>query len=329
MVIIHAYTPLHFMQLEYLLNNEVGDEKVYLIVPERFSSSVSNYASEMCEIINYNFDASSFSSTFFLSRANKLLKKIPGTSIQKIIVPDIAYSFSNYLVSRLTHKSNLIEVLFYFDGSGSMMSAPLPIKTRFSDLLKLFVSFVISNAKYIIRKNELSGADLSLCKKQFSIIENERLSYREKVVITPELIDLPSNFEASEDIVLFVLQDAKVLMPDYIKLYEDTLIFLSEKYPDYIVKVLLRNSDHESIFTQKENISRDFVGESAESIIVRLKPKVVVSHYSTVLFTLAFVKYEGEIVSFNLSGYNDIVGEKQEVTDEVAVMFKALDIKMV
>lgn len=329
MVIIHAYTPLHFMQLKYLLEFEVLNEKSFIIVPKRFLSNVIFLKSDMCDVIYYNFDASSYTDTYFLSKANCIFNEIPIRSIRKIIVPDIAYSLSNYLVSSLIRRNSLLEVSFYFDGSGSMMSSPVTFKTMISDILKQLLSLIVSDSKYIKRNNELSGADLSICDKQLSIINNVRLTYSQKVKIVPELIDLPNSFQATEKIVIFVLQDAKVLMPGYLGLYKSTLRFLSVKYPNYKVKLLLRNNDHEHYFHEKEIIVRDFVGESAESIISRLKPKVVISHYSTVLLTLAFSKYRGEILSFSLSEYNKLVGEKQEVTDEVSLIFDALGINLV
>jgi len=317
------------MQLKYLIDNETKNESVRLVVPEKFLSSINDFESKTCEIVSYKFDASSFSQTFLWSRADSLISKLSDDIINKIIVPDVAYSLSNYLVSHLSSKEKRVDVLFYFDGSGSMMSSPIPIRTKLIDILKLFVSFLFSNAKYIIRKTVLNGADLPLCKKQLSIIDNPLLSYREKVCLVPKLIDFPSSFEASDDLVIFVLQDAKVIMPHYIKLYKKTIQFLTESYPKYSVKILLRNSEHASVFTDKDAISRAFVGESGEAVIARLKPKVVISHFSTVLFTLAFVKYKGEILSYNLSEFNDLVGEKEQVTDEVTLVHRALGIKAV
>lgn len=331
MILIHVYTPLHILQLEYLLKNEVGSERYVIFVPERFSSRVQGYCSELGRVISYSeeFDASSFTATFFLSRARSIVAEICPNKVSALIVPDVAYSFSNYLVSYFLTRNTQIVVTFYLDGSGSMISNPISRLNYTKDLAKRLISVFFSREKYIRRARELGGADLDLCTKQLSVIKNDRLIYRDKVSLAPGLIAFPERFEASNNIVVFVVQDAKVIMPGYIDLYKSTIVYLTNEYPEYQVMILLRNRDHEHYFDDRAIVSRRFVGESAEAVISRLAPKVVVSHYSTVLLNLAIVEYPGDVVSFDMPAYNRLVGDSLAMTNEVQLMHNVLGVKSV
>jgi len=299
-----------------------------LIAPSRFEKLIDLHLTESGGALYYpdSFDASSYRSTFMSSSASAFLSQVNTDRVVGLIVPDIAYSFSNYLVSYVASRNKSVSVVFYMDGSGSMMSCPLSATVRIRDILKYLFSVVARGERYITRLREQSGADMELCKKQLSIIANERLSYKHKVHVVPELFEFPRGILANKNIVLFVLQDAKVVMPKYTSLYLKTIQYIQKSYPGFETMVLLRNRDHYLHFCGNTIVERKFVGESAESIVSRISPKVVISHYSSVLLNLAMTGYSGEIVSFGMRDFIKMAGASMDLVNEVQIIHFKLGI---
>ena len=328
MFLIHAYTPLHLMQLDALLKKIVRNRKFVLVVPKRFLGALVKYDFKPTEVIPYdNIDASSFSKTYLQGRGELFFKNIG--KVDYLLVPDVAYSFNNYIVSYFMAKNRNLNVQFYFDGTLSMVNSPITKTERVKDAFKFIISLIVSDVHYIKRKIQLNGADLGLCRSQLSVIDNPRLGYKDKVQVIPDLIMFPTSFKAENDILIFIVQDANVIMPAYLALYNKTITFLKEEYPNYEVRLLLRNMEHKNLMKEQVIIERDFVGESAEFVISRLRPKVVVSHYSTVLINLSIAGYKGEVVSFCMPEFNHLVGDKEQVTTEVSLIHSSLGIRNV
>lgn len=326
MFLIHAYTPLHLMQIKTLLKKIVRNSKYVLVVPKRFSGALGEYDFKPTQVITYdNLDASSFSKTYFQGRGSRILKDIG--KVEHLLVPDVAYSFSNFIVSYFKAKNPNLNVQFFFDGTLSMVNTPITKTDKLKDILKYSISLILSDVNYIKRKVQLNGADLDLCSSQLSVIDNPSLLYRDKVQVIPDLINSPTCFKAENNVLIFIVQDANVIMPEYLVIYNKTIAFVKEKYPDYEIRILLRNREHRYLVKEQVVIERDFVGESAEFVISRLSPKVVISHYSTVLINLSLADYKGEIVSFCMSEFNHLVGEKPQVTAEVSLIHDSLGIR--
>jgi hypothetical protein len=331
MVIIHAYTPLHLLQLDYLIEEYI-DCPCTLIIPEILVNNVEKYKRNSISILCYSkMDASSYKSVFMSDKARFILSGISFAKVTQVILPDVSYTFNNYLASRCINSNSNVQIVFYFDGMLSILNSPISWQEIFKDFSKYILSrFVISgDIFYIKRKKQRSGVDLSLCSVQLSIAKNNILTYKNKVEVVPNLINFPNVFTANNDVIVFIVEDAKVIMPQYMDLFHKTISFLTDTYPNYQIKLLLRNRDHFKFFEKNTLIVRDFIGESAESVISKISPKIVISHSSTVLLNMSLTKYKGQVLSFKAIDFAKLTGGKVQVVNEMLELYRSLSIKVI
>lgn len=325
MILVHVYSSLHLLQLEFLKKKN-PDSKIVCIIPKRLCSDLIRH--DDIELISYEFDdPSSFKGTYLNYKVNSFISALLNYPYQftKVYVPDIGYALNNMLVSALINDTKTVD--FIYDGGISFLSTEMHWKDHIKDSCKLISSKLFSKFKYIKRGQQKNGVDLDICKNQISFIENESLPHSKKVLIDKNLIKLPPfDFSLCECIVI-VAQDIDLVMPNYNKLMEKTLSYIKERY-DYSTIYVVTRTQQELFGNDFTYVKRLHAGESAEAIIARLTPKAVISHNSTTLVHLAASNYQGDIISHQGYSFIKMCGHTTATATNTIDFFRSISIEI-
>ena len=178
MILIHMYTPFHYLQLDSILL-EFSEGGYTILTPIKFNEFLANKNISSKHIIFYDgFDASSFSETFLNSSEILCLDAIDQFEFEKLLVPDLFYSFNNFIAAYLLQKK-VVEVMFFLDGLLSLTNAKLTFRDKVRGVGKYLLSKVKSDVSYIQLKRLKSGVDLPICSKQISFHKDISLEYFE------------------------------------------------------------------------------------------------------------------------------------------------------
>lgn len=300
MVLAHLYNGLHLSQIEYIINC-TQNSKLTLLIPCKFKDSpFLRDLGENVDFIFYNIkDPHSF---FSIYRKNEkylynILNNVKNVSI--LYLPDIAYSLNNYIASFYGKQSNL-QIILIYDGLLSISNPKLSIKAKIFDNIKYIYSKFYSKMFYIKRAYHTSGSSNDIVSKQLLPYFDKQKIHHPKSVLHKDLFQLPKIFQKQHDIVFVISQDIDLVMDWYSSFFYEMIEYCFINYPKFKIYVLLRDdkNKHSLFYEECYYVKRNHLSETAEEIISRINPKVVISHNSTSLINLKLLNFQGQLISF-------------------------------
>jgi len=301
LILLHIYSSLQFCQISHIVG--CTTEKVKILIEEKYFDQIElqKYPPRRVEFITYNLEIPySFFNVYFSERNKIPIGSLDVQNIDFLYVTDISYPLNNFILSMICKVNPDIKVILMYEGLFTINQPVMNFKRTIFDYTKKIITHIFGKTKYITRKKYLSGVDIPFTLNQLVPFNDQKHMNLVKSKYTRGLLNYNSFCERTSKTIVVVAQDIDLVTDLYIDFLIECLLYLKEKYKKYKIQVLFRECTN---FIKIENLSvslikRENPTESAEIVISKLKPEIVVSHNSSVLFNLVYSRYPGRMIAY-------------------------------
>lgn len=311
-VYIVCFSGIHSMQAEYLKRRL---ENVKTIGPSALHSDIP---------FPEGFRADTFASVAKSNFIEELVELARKEHCRWLWITCLNLPFSNMLARALANTTDA-RIVIYYDGLMNLVNARMTHLERVKDAVKYL--YAKRHKKRFVRRNQyVNGCDLDVIDHfVYPPFLYYREAFFEKETAWPSADSDDYEVGAVQvTLVLSLLNSAIGAEAD--KILRNTIEECRRLFPDHEVRILTKPGAPVLPEYQSLEVPRLNDRESAEDVVWRLQPNVVVSQVSSALVNLRIAGFQGSIFSCRLEEY--FQNFQAELEPVIRNIFERFEIKI-